>query len=123
MHRPLLWRMVIVHFNKKLIAYVNTGIDPGMADTQQIRSLRSSETPLDPYHGRRSLRADRLDSSHDKRSSVLHAQRSRHGRIIYSTFGGVSIVSSDSLPRRVVGTAVGKSDCLADQLDLLDSAD
>jgi hypothetical protein len=28
MYRPILGRIVIVHFNNKLIAYVNTGIDP-----------------------------------------------------------------------------------------------
>src|SRR4029077_15527120 len=33
MYRPVLGRMVIVHFNNKLVAYVNTGIGPGMAST------------------------------------------------------------------------------------------
>jgi hypothetical protein len=31
MYRPVPGSMVIVHFNNKLIAYVNTGIDPGRA--------------------------------------------------------------------------------------------
>jgi len=31
MYRPVLWRMIMAHFNNKLIARVNTGINPGMA--------------------------------------------------------------------------------------------
>jgi hypothetical protein len=31
MYRPVLGRIVMAHFNNELIAYVNTGIDPGMA--------------------------------------------------------------------------------------------
>jgi hypothetical protein len=31
MHRPVLERIVMAHFNNELIAYVNTGIDPGTA--------------------------------------------------------------------------------------------
>jgi hypothetical protein len=29
MYRPVLERIVMAHFNNELIAYVNTGIDPG----------------------------------------------------------------------------------------------
>jgi len=42
MYRPVLGRMVIVHFNNTLIAYVNTGIDPGMAS--RTRSAMQSAT-------------------------------------------------------------------------------
>ena len=31
MYRPVLGRIFMAHFNNELIAYVNTGIDPGMA--------------------------------------------------------------------------------------------
>jgi hypothetical protein len=38
MHRPVLWRMVMAHFNNKLIVYVNTRIEPGMARPNAVGS-------------------------------------------------------------------------------------
>ena len=46
MYRHVLERMVMAHFNNKLIAYVNTGIDPGMAGQTrsaiQLRALQNA---------------------------------------------------------------------------------
>ena len=42
MYRHVLERMVMAHFNNKLIAYVNTGIDPSMAG--QTRSATQLTT-------------------------------------------------------------------------------
>jgi hypothetical protein len=47
MYRPVLGRMVIVHFNNKLIAYVNTGIDPGTASRTRS-ATQSAKRSLQP---------------------------------------------------------------------------
>ena len=44
LYRPVLWRMVIVHFNNKLITYVNAEIDPGMAS--RTRSVMQSANAI-----------------------------------------------------------------------------
>jgi hypothetical protein len=42
MYRAVLERIVMAHFNNELIAYVNTGIDPGMASrTRSAFHLRA----------------------------------------------------------------------------------
>jgi hypothetical protein len=42
MYRPVLERIVMAHFNNELIAYVNTGIEPGMASrTRSAFHLRA----------------------------------------------------------------------------------
>jgi len=44
MYRTVLGRMVIVHFNNKLIAYVNTGIDPGITSQTQSATQLTTQS-------------------------------------------------------------------------------
>ena len=53
------------------------------------------ETLPDLHRRRKSLRAGRLGSSNDNRSSVLNAQGPRRDRIHHPKAAAVSIVSSD----------------------------